>query len=68
MSCFLLFDKFLDAALDGLIGFLKTDRAALDHICFWNFAGPIVRDGDDSAVCNGWMSEEEGFELGRCDL
>lgn len=68
MSGLLFLDELLNAALDSFVGFFEPDRGALNDVCFGYFAGAVVWDGDNSAVCHGRMGKEEGLELSWRDL
>jgi hypothetical protein len=63
-----LLDELDDVATHEGVRVLDADRRRFHHVCFGDFAGAFVRDGNHSAVGDGRVVEEEGFEFSGRDL
>ena len=59
---------FLDVADKYTVIGLKASRCRLDYESLRQLACSIIRNWYHGGVSDGGMSQQVGFEFGRCDL
>ena len=68
MPSLVLLNVLLNASSQHTVILFQANGGRLDDICFRDLSSFVVRDGNDSTVCNSRVSEYVGFELCRGNL